>query len=320
MNVGVSRVYLVAQRFSRLAAVSAILIFGALHLFHHEPSISVQIGIATFALMLGIPHGAIDHLITLPSHPRSRFLLFILIYVVIAVFAGIAIATWNLLGFQCVLVMSALHFGFGDAAYANEWRGAKAEKPRSWILEASYAIPAGFLPVILPLTNNRSLSALNRINRTLGGWAGTHTQFIRETVLVITAISIFVLITKWAFPIVIDLVLLLVLSLVTPPLIAFAVYFGCWHAVRHTARLVPKLPASLKAASENRILAAYKAAIFPGLYAVAGTLALGLGLMIVDPHNFGSGLLWSSLVIVWALTVPHMVTTARFDWRAIRSK
>jgi beta-carotene 15,15'-dioxygenase len=34
-----------------------------------------------------------------------------------------------------------------------------------------------------------------------------------------------------------DLTLLLLLAHLAPPLIAFAVYFGCWHAMRHTARL-----------------------------------------------------------------------------------
>jgi Brp/Blh family beta-carotene 15,15'-monooxygenase len=320
MNLGLSRVYLAAQRFSRIAVVTAILLFSAFRIAGVDLAISAQVVIALIALLLGIPHGAIDHLITLPSHPRSKFLLFIVIYVVIAVIAGIGIATWNQHGFQFVLVMSALHFGFGDASYANEWRSAKGEKARSWILETCYALPAGLLPVALPLTDSRALSALNRINRSLGGWAGAHDQLIRRIVLGATALALIVLVVQWAFALAIDLVLLAALSLIAPPLITFAVYFGCWHAIRHTARLVPKLPASLSAATENRVATAYRAAIIPGLYAVVGTLAVGAGLMIFDPHSFGSGLLWSTLVVVWALTVPHMMTTARFDWRAIRAR
>jgi Brp/Blh family beta-carotene 15,15'-monooxygenase len=318
MNVGLSRVYLQAQRFSRVAALATIVLFATLHIFSVDLSISLQIAIALLALLLGIPHGAIDHLISLPARPRSQFSLFIVSYVLVAVMAAIAIATWNVHGFQAVLVMSALHFGIGDAAYANEWRTAKAEKPRSWILESAYAIPAGFLPVILPLTNGRSLSALNRINCSLGGWAGSHGQVIRQLVLVVALLSALVLMVQWAFALVIDLALLVALSWIAPPLITFAIYFGCWHAVRHTARLVPKLPAALAAASEGRTGLAFKAAIAPGLYAVAGTLAIGAGLMVFAPHKFGSSLLWSTLVIVWGLTVPHMLTTARFDWRAVR--
>ena len=320
MNSGLSRVYELAQRFSRAAVVLAVLLFVVLRVLNVNLAIGIQIAIALLALALGIPHGAIDHLITLPSTPRSRFALFILGYIAIAVLAGFGIASWNLHGFQGVLLMSALHFGIGDAAYANEWRDAQGLSRRPWSVEISYALPAGLMPVILPLTDSRSLSALNRINHSLGNWAGSHGSVIRQATLALAALGLLIALVARATDFAIDLILLALLSEITPPLVTFAIYFGCWHAVRHTARLVPKLPRALKAASENQSRQAYAAAIIPGLYAVVGTLALGGALMIWDPHSFGSGLFWSTLVIVWSLTVPHMLTTARFDWRAVRAQ
>ncbi len=319
MNSGLSRVYELAQRFSRTSVVLAVLLFVVLRVLNINLAIGIQIAIALLALALGIPHGAIDHLITLPSTPRSRFALFILGYIAIAVLAGFGIASWNLHGFQAVLLMSALHFGIGDAAYANEWRDAQGLSRRPWFVEISYALPAGLMPVVLPLTDSRSLSALNRINASLGNWAGSHGSAIRQATLVLAVLGLLIALGVRATDFAIDLILLALLSEITPPLITFAVYFGCWHAVRHTARLVPKLPRALKAASENQSRQAYAAAIIPGLYAVVGTLALGGALMIWDPQSFGSGLFWSTLVIVWSLTVPHMITTARFDWRAVRA-
>jgi Brp/Blh family beta-carotene 15,15'-monooxygenase len=319
MNLGISRVYLLAQRISRFSVFFALLLFVLLRSLNLNLHIGAQITIALAALALGIPHGAIDHLITLPAKPRSRFMIFVVGYIAVAVLAGFGIASWNLHGFQTVLLMSALHFGIGDAAYANEWRDAQGLDRRRWFIEGAYAIPAGLLPVILPLTDSRSLSALNRINHTLGNWAGTHLSSIRETTLILAGIGLTIAVLAQTFDFVIDLILLTALSEVAPPLITFAVYFGCWHAVRHTARLVPKLPVARAAASENRVSAAYKAAIFPGLYAVVGTLALGGALMIWEPSRFGSGLFWATLVVVWSLTVPHMMTTARFDWRAIHA-
>jgi Brp/Blh family beta-carotene 15,15'-monooxygenase len=103
------------------------------------------------------------------------------------------------------------------------------------------------------------------------------------------------------------------LSLLAPPLIAFAVYFGCWHAVRHTARLVPKLPKALAFARSIKPLKAFISAVIPGLYAVLGTILLAVGLMVFRPEYFDTGLLWTILVIIWALTIPHMLTTAKFD-------
>jgi hypothetical protein len=65
---------------------------------------------------------------------------------------------------------------------------------------------------------------------------------------------------------------------------------------------------------------AIAAAVIPGLYAIAGSFVLALGLMITSPDKFSSSMLWSTLVIIWALTVPHMATTARFDISAFKKK
>jgi Brp/Blh family beta-carotene 15,15'-monooxygenase len=114
-----------------------------------------------------------------------------------------------------------------------------------------------------------------------------------------------------------DLMLLVALSLIAPPLIAFATYFGLWHALRHTARLVSKLPAADGLARAGNWKGAIRGAITPGLYAVFGTLVIATILMLKSPGAFSSSLLWSTLVIIWALTVPHMATTARFDWKTL---
>lgn len=320
MNDALSQVYSWAQRVSRGAAIGAILLFSVLHLFHLSPSLSFQLVIALIALMLGIPHGAIDHLITLPKNPRSRFFTFILIYVLIAIAAGYGIAHWNRLGFQLVVLMSSLHFGFGDAAYSNEWKDAKGSRRNPFSIVLLYALPAGFLPVVLPLTDTRALSALNRINPTIANWCGTYISDFRSTTLAITVFSIIGLLFTKRVQLAIDLALLAALSLIATPLITFAVYFGCWHAVRHTARLVPKLPKAMVLINAGSRRAGVWAAIVPGLYAVVGTLALAALLILFDSKNFSYGLLWSSLVIVWSLTVPHMLTTARFDFGALIKK
>lgn len=317
MNPGLARVYGWAQRFSRISVVSAVLVFTAIYLLAFQLDISVQVVIAVIALVIGIPHGAIDHLVSLPSAPRLRFVGYIFGYVLIAVVAGLAIANFNLIGFQIVIVMSALHFGFGDAAYINEKNDSNSTKRFGLATEIMYAIPAGFLPVMLPLTDSRALSALERIKQPLVGWAGSDTSVIRNLTITFAIVSICWFLITQKLQLAVDLFLLTVLSLVAPPLISFAVYFGCWHAIRHTARLVPKLPKSLKLANQSNPTGALWAVIYPGLYAVVGTLVLATGLMIFMPGQFGSGLLWSTLVVVWALTVPHMLTTARFDLRAI---
>lgn len=317
MNLGLAQIYNWAQRFSRVSVVVAIIVFAGLQLLNTELAISFQIVIAVLALVIGIPHGAIDHLVTLPSTPRARFVAYIVIYVLIAVIAGFGIATFNVIGFQIVVVMSALHFGFGDAAYINEKNDVTKSPRYSMMTESIYAVPAGFLPVMLPLTDSRALSALERINQPLVNWAGSNASLIRNITLGLAAFGFIWFLLKGIFQLAIDLALLTAISLIAPPLITFAIYFGCWHAIRHTARLVPKLPKSLQLANDGHTKDALRTTVISGLYAVVGSLALATALMIFMPNQFGSGLLWSTLVIVWALTVPHMMTTTRFDFRAL---
>ena len=312
-------IYQGSARFSRAMAALAVLLFAALQLSNFEISIKAQVVLAVIALAIGIPHGAIDHLITIPRTSRSKFIAFVTIYTLIAIIAALAIAKWNLVGFQLVVLMSALHFGFGDSAFANESRAANEKRGYSKLVLASYAIPAGFLPVVLPLTDKRTLDVLQELNPALINWAGNFTELLRNTTLVLALISIGLLIVTRNFDLTLDLFLLLALSFLAPPLVAFAVYFGFWHAIRHTARLVPKLPAAMQKVEKGLPVAAFTAAVIPGLYAILGIFILGIFIVARGDTDVSSEFLWVILVIIWALTVPHMATTAKFDIKAFKS-
>jgi Brp/Blh family beta-carotene 15,15'-monooxygenase len=319
MNQTLFRIYQGAGQFSRVAAAIAILLFAGLQFTNFEITIKAQVVIAVIALAIGIPHGAIDHLITIPRDSTKRFIAFIGVYTLIAIIAALAIAQWNLVGFQFVVLMSALHFGFGDSAYANESQAAADKKGYSSIVLASYAIPAGFLPVVLPLTDKRTLDVLQELNPTLINWAGTFTESLRNSTLAIALFSILLLVATKNYELAIDLLLLLALSFFAPPLIAFAVYFGFWHAIRHTARLVPKLPSAVKKIKAGNPLSGFFAAVVPGLYAILGIFVIGIFFVAKGTTDVSSDFLWIILVIIWALTVPHMATTAKFDLRAFKN-
>jgi len=319
MNQTLSQIYQGSARFSRVTAAAAILLFAGLQVTNFEITMKAQVVLAVVALAIGIPHGAIDHLITIPRDSRARFILFVTIYTLVAVIAALAIAKWNLVGFQLVVLMSALHFGFGDSAYANESQAASGQKSFSKLTLASYAIPAGFLPVALPLTDKRTLDVLTELNPTLINWAGTFTELLRNSTLAVAVFSIlFAAITK-NYELAVDLILLLALSFFTPPLVAFAVYFGFWHAIRHTARLVPKLPSAMQKVASGKPLASFFAAVIPGLYAILGIFVLGIFFVARGTTEVSRDFLWIILVIIWALTVPHMATTAKFDLRAFKN-
>jgi len=319
MNQTLSQIYQGSARFSRVAAAAAILLFAGLQFTNAEISMKAQVVLAVIALAIGIPHGAIDHLITIPRDSTRRFVGFIAIYTLIAIIAALAIAQWNLVGFQLVVLMSALHFGFGDSAYANESQASAGKNSYSKLVLASYAIPAGFSPVVLPLTDKRTLDGLQELNPALINWAGTFTELLRNSTLTIAIFSILFLFITRNYPLALDLALLLALSFLAPPLVAFAVYFGLWHAIRHTARLVPKLPSAMQKVKSGKPLAVFFTAVIPGLYAILGIFIIGIFFVARGTTEVSRDFLWVILVIIWALTVPHMATTAKFDLRAFKN-
>jgi Brp/Blh family beta-carotene 15,15'-monooxygenase len=265
-------VYRWALSWSRLCILVTLALVWAFYLTGNEINLSVQLTIALIALLVGIPHGAIDHLIAIPSDPKSRFIAYIAIYVLVAVIAGFIISTWNLYGFRAILLMSALHFGFGDASYLNEKEIHSVRNVKTYSLKLCMQFLLDFLPVFLPITDSRTASALKRIHPELINWGGRIEGTIRISVIVFTALSLLIFLVQRKIDLVIDLFLLAAISFFAPPLIAFATYFGFWHALRHTARLVPKLDKANQFAASGNWKKAIIGAVTPGLYAVVGTL------------------------------------------------
>jgi Brp/Blh family beta-carotene 15,15'-monooxygenase len=272
---------------------------------------------AVVALAIGIPHGALDHLVTLPKAQPPKMAIFIAIYVAIALLAIWAILQWNVWGFIAVVVMSATHFGIGDSAFISELNRLKGIQSHLPIW--AYAPAAGALPVVIPLVNSRSTDALQKVNSELINWHHGYTSELQIAVAVIATLSAMTLLSKKRYRDLLDVALLAALASVAPPLVAFAVYFGCWHAMRHTARLSSLLPRSLAAYETGNSWQAFRSAVIPGLPALIGTLIFVALLAGFSHNNVSDSFLWLTLVTIWALTVPHMMVTAKLDRAALKN-
>jgi Brp/Blh family beta-carotene 15,15'-monooxygenase len=312
------RLFNATRSYSQLFVGVAIILSILFTAFLGSDNLNWQISLAVIALIIGIPHGALDHLVTLPKDKPAKMALFVIIYVAIAVAAVWAILRWNVLGFQLVVIMSAAHFGIGDAAFIAESDRLNNGVSKSLTDRLIYALPAGLLPVFVPLTSDLTNSALADVNPQLINWAGSNSNLIHLLVLLIAASSLFVLVLKRDDKGAIDLALLAALSMLTPPLVAFAIYFGLWHALRHTARLTLNLNKSEIAYQNNEPKRAFINAVLPGIPALIGTFIVAAVLAATNPDN--SRLLWSILVVIWALTVPHMMVTAKLDKGALLGK
>ena len=303
------------RKYSRLAvgvAIAASFLFAQVI---ESSDNTWQVVIAVIALAVGIPHGALDHLVTLPKSSAVKMAGFITVYVAVAVIAVFLLLTWNVVGFIFVVAMSAVHFGIGDAAFISEIDRRSSYTTR--FPRFSYAAAGGSLPVVIPLVSEKSSAALERVNPVLVDWHQGFNDELLLLTLVIFAIALLRLLQKRRISDGIDLSLLYLLALTAPPLVAFAVYFGCWHAMRHTARLTLVLPRSQKAFAEGRSTDAFLSAIWPGLPALIGTFVVAGIVIAFRGGSVSDQFLWITLVIVWALTVPHMAVTARLDRKAL---
>jgi Brp/Blh family beta-carotene 15,15'-monooxygenase len=302
------------RNFSSVAILAGIILSLIFSQVLGESSMQWQVVIAITALAIGIPHGALDHLVTLPKSRPLVMAGFIAVYVLIAIVAVIAILEFNVVGFIFVLVMSAVHFGIGDAAFISELDRRQPVAVR--LPRAIYALSSGSIPVLIPLVNSASTDALAQVNPSLIDWHQGYDQEILTVVITIACISIARLIVRKRIREAVDIGLLLALALLTPPLIAFALYFGCWHAMRHTARLTLSLESSQRAYESGNIRSAFLKAVIPGIPALVGTFLIA-AILAIGGQEFSDDFFWMALVVVWALTVPHMAVTAKLDRNAL---
>jgi Brp/Blh family beta-carotene 15,15'-monooxygenase len=318
MSLAQKKIFINTRSFSSLATTSVLLLSLLFSQLIDESTITWQVVIALIALAIGIPHGALDHLVTLPRSSALKMTLFIAIYVAIAILAVWAILNWNTAGFIAVVAMSALHFGIGDAAFISELDRSANQSASPRIAQIFYAGSAGLIPVVIPLTNQMSTSALDAVNPALLNWHGGFAEELNNLVTIFFLLALAIQLLSKRYRDGIDLSILFLLATLTPPLVAFAAYFGLWHAMRHTARLTLNLKSSQRFVAHGNATKGFLQAVIPGLPALVGTFIVSLALAASSPERLGDELLWLSLVVVWALTVPHMIVTARLDKAALK--
>lgn len=271
-----------------------------------------QVWLALGALAIGVPHGALDHLVTVPGMHPIRMTIFIAGYVAVAAITVLVILRWPLWGFVFVLAMSVVHFGMGDASFVKQANPDALKNVPWWV----YGPVAGALPVIVPLAHTGGAQALAVVNPVLINWHFGANKLILWVTLICAVISIIWLIATRNLTDARDLVVLGTLALTTPPLVAFSAYFGLWHAMRHTARLSLEIaPAQKLAATGNWIKALWRVTL-PGIPALVGTMAVAWFITANDGWAVNE-YLWIALVVVWALTVPHMALTWRLDRKVL---
>lgn len=280
-----------AQRLSRAVLLAAL----AAGLLAPDLLRDTGPGLLLVAGLLGLPHGAVDHLAwgwaRGEVRPRAA---------VVAGYAAAAVAAVGvalLAPVPAVLVLLALaaaHFAEGEAG----WARLTGRSP-AWPAAVASGLAVVVLPVVLRPAEVRPLLAA------LDPGLPAVVLSARTPLLALTALAVAVglLAVRHDRTRLLELALVVAVAAVLPPLAAFAAWFAGWHAVRHTARLVlldPRGP-------DGGLRRFAGAAALPTCLALVGTAALALLL----------GVTGGLLVALLALTVPHTAVVARLPVREV---
>ncbi|WP_111669646.1 Brp/Blh family beta-carotene 15,15'-dioxygenase [Algoriphagus litoralis] len=175
----------------------------------------------TILLGIGIPHGAIDHLISNPSIDKPGLLRFLLIY--ISLIAGYLVLWYifPLFSLFAFLLMSSYHFG------QSHFLNIQSPKSNHWFL---YISRGGFFLFAILLGDWEAtkliLSALVDLN-----YLNQSRAAILVVLLVSTLFSQEISGPKITKNTILELVILGPILYMSPLLIGFIVYFGFWHAL-----------------------------------------------------------------------------------------
>ena len=246
--------------------------------------------------LLGLPHGAVDHLALgwargRTGAARPGVLVAYLLAALTAAALAVAAPAPALL---VLLVLSAAHFAEGEAAFDRLRGGPGLAAP---------ALALGSAVVVAPLLLRPAAVGplLTSLAPALPGLLGA----VRLPVLLLTAVLIgvglLVALRAKRYLVAGELAVVVGAAVLGPPLLAFAAWFALWHGPRHLVRLLALEPNGNR---RERVRRLARGAAVPTL--VAATGLVGLALLL-------GGLPGAVLIALLALTVPHAAVVARLD-------
>ena len=284
-------------------------------------------------LVLGLPHGAVDHLIG----PRQfgerltvRWLAVVgALYLVLGAAYGLVWFLRPVAAFVGFILLTWFHWGQGELYPLIEF--VDASYIRAPGQRALTVLVRGGAPMLVPLVafpGEYEFVATTLIGLFDAGAADSLAPLFepRVRLLVGGAYGVLVLATVGLGyvragerrPWLIDageLGLLTAFFLAVPPILAIGVYFTCWHSLRHISRTVFLDGPSVRALERGRVAPVAGRFARDAAPMTAGALALLGGLFLVVPGSLAgtADLVALYLVLIAVLTLPHVVIVTWLD-------
>jgi Brp/Blh family beta-carotene 15,15'-monooxygenase len=285
--------------------VAAVAILGS-QLF---PDLMIDIRYPVLALAMitvGIPHGAVDHIISSDLYDLSNSLtdqaLFYLPYLALMLLMGIIWYVSPPVGFFIFLACTIYHFGQADLFYLEV---PPVIKNLLYISRGIMII--GLLVFVNPQVSFPIMETIAGLALPVDaimpfsiyfGWtmALQHILLLGIVTIVIDSESSQSL---W-YPVA-DAVLIAALFFLSEPIIAFAVYFACWHSIGH----VKELKDFFIAQGRNWSVAKF----YKHSWLFTAMSVFGLAILYWLNTAFGSEqqMLALLFILISALTLPHMI-------------
>jgi Brp/Blh family beta-carotene 15,15'-monooxygenase len=272
---------------------------------------------AASVVVLGLPHGAVDHLVPARfGRPRVRGAL--AVGALYAALGGAYLAGWALApaaAFVSFIALTLVHWGQGDV-YALDRAGVDLGTPPR---RAVVAVLRGALPMLVPLaafpgTYRRAAATIVGLFGDPAALAPAFTPAGRAAAAGLVALLTLAALGPaaargapgWRLDAG-ETALLWVYFLVVPPVLAVGVYFTCWHSLRHVVRLAELDDGAGGTGPALRRFARDAAPLTLVSLGLLAALAWAVG--AGDPR----ALFGAYLVLIAVLTAPHVVVVAWMD-------
>ncbi len=263
--------------------------------------------LAAAVAVVGLPHGALDHLVARqifrPVFGSRWWLPFVVGYLSLAGFMGALWIAVPVIALVTFLALSALHFGWDDPLWIER-------STPLWNTVERFAV--GALPIVLPTWLHAAevtviFSWLMPARITLDhGVVGALAGCAAAVVLPVAALRLARLTSSGHLAAGAELAAIATLHVVAPPLIAFLTYFCGWHSMRHALELAGDLaPGRLGDGIRRFVREALPLTLLTVVAAVAAGAAVFIAGVQLDA-------VLASIVFIGlsVLTVPHMAMMA----------
>jgi Brp/Blh family beta-carotene 15,15'-monooxygenase len=296
-----------------LPVAAAVLLIAAAALAPTAVS-SAALPLAVCGALLGVPHGAVDHLIprwTGIAGPRASIALLVPAYLTVSLIAAACLLLAPGLTVVSFLLISALHFGTAETAFAAERRGESTPQPRREP-RASCAHGAAGVGLLLWAHPDDAGAWLRRLSPGAADAVAAAAHLGLAVTVALIAGSLLLALLHRQYLAVTELAVIVVLFTCAPALAAFGVYFGGWHSLRHTGRLLDVARAPADPGWRPAVNRLARASLLP----TGAALTAIAGLILAHDH----APLLAEVAVLLAVTYPHTAAVWSADtWRHSRT-